>query len=57
MNEEEIKSFTIETKCNWGEVKMKIEYEDLEDNDLVLGNGDQYMINNPKIIKILFVKK
>jgi hypothetical protein len=55
MNKEEIKSFTIETKFNWGEVKMKVEYEDLEeDNDFVLGNGNKYIINNPKIIKILF---
>lgn len=34
---------------------MKIEYEDLEeDNELVLGNGDKYIINNLKMIKIFF---
>jgi hypothetical protein len=54
-NKEDIKSFTIETKNSWGEVKMKIEYEDLEeDNELVLGNGDKYIINKPKIITIFF---
>jgi len=54
-NKEEIKSFTIETKSNWGEVKMKVKYEDLEeDNELVLGNGDKYIINNPETITIIF---
>ena len=54
-NEEEIKSFTIETKSNWGEVKMKVKYEGLEeDNELVLGNDDKYIINKPKMITIIF---
>lgn len=54
-NKDDVKSFTIETKSNWGEVKMKVEYEDLsEDNELVLGNGDKYIINKPKMIKIIF---
>lgn len=54
-NKDEIKSFTIETKSNWGEVKMKVEYEDLDaDNELVLGNDDKYIINSPKMIEIYF---
>ena len=54
-NKDEIKSLTIETKSNWGEVKMKVKYEDLlDDNELVLGNGDKYIINKPKMIIINF---
>ena len=54
-NKDAIKSFTIETKSNWGEVKMKIEYEDfIGDNEYVLGNGNKYIINNLKMIRIFF---
>ena len=54
-NKDTIKSFIIETKSNWGEVKMKIEYEDFEgDNEYVLGNGNKNIINNIKMIRIFF---
>ena len=54
-NREEIKSLTIQTKKNWGNLTMRVEYFDSGENrDFILGNDEKFLINKPKNILIIF---
>ena len=54
-NKDEIKSLTIQTKKNWGNLIMKVDYFDSgEDKEFILGNDEKYLINKPKNILIIF---
>ena len=54
-NKDEIKSLTIQTKKNWGNLIMKVDYFDSgEDKEFILGDEEKYLINKPKNILIIF---
>ena len=55
-NKDEIDSFTIKTNKNWGKLIMKIKhyYSSNNEEKIILGDGDQYIIKDPEEIKIIF---
>ena len=54
INNDEITSLEIETTKNWGNITMKIKYMNSGEDIFILGNGENNVINEPKLIKIIF---
>ena len=54
-NIDDIESFTVETKNNWGRLKMQIKYlfSDIS-MEMLLGDGDRNVIKDAEELKIIF---